>query len=360
VDNAVRKFPCPRCGAAVVWHPGEAKLSCAYCGTSSDVADVADVAAALADATSSEHPANGVVAERSLEEELARPHRVGWGTERKAYRCARCGAVETMDPGLSASKCAFCGTAAVSEAPADETLARPEGVLPFRIERRDAIGRFRGWLSRLWFRPNDLRRIANLESIQGVYIPFWTFDAATVSHWTAEAGYHKGSGKNRRTVWRPASGVVHHDFDDLPVPASKGIEPNLARLLEPFPTAELKPYEPSYLAGFLAEQYGVDLKTAWATGKARMDATLVEACRRDVPGDTCRNLQVRSSYSNLGVKSGLLPIWIAAYTYRGRSFRYVVNGATGAAAGTAPWSWVKLTLAGMGILAIVVFVLANS
>lgn len=363
METLVRKFPCPRCGADVVWHPGEERLVCQYCGYRGDATPLATVAAGAAVGAAGDSAfATNVppVAEQALEDGLSLPQRVGWGVERKAYRCAKCGAVETLDPNLVAGACAFCGTPAVAEAATDPNLVQPAGVLPFSVERGEATGRFRGWLSSLWFRPNNLKRIASLESIRGVYVPFWTFDAKTVSHWTAEAGYHRGSGKNRRTEWRQAAGVLDHDFDDLPVPASRGIDADLARALEPFPTAQLKAYDPNYLSGFVAEQYGVDLPTAWSTAKTRMDATLLAACRNEVPGDTCRNLRVRTDYSARTYKSGLLPIWIAAYTYRGDSFRYVVNGATGQAAGTAPWSWVKISLAVAAILTIVLFVIANS
>lgn len=342
IETRVRKFPCPQCGADVVWSPGASKLTCEYCGFQREVPT-----------------AETTVEEQPLEAGLARPQRVGWGADRKAYRCTKCGAVETLDPGLDAGACAFCGTPAVAEAPADAELVRPAGVLPFRVPKSDAVTRFRGWLSSLWFRPNDLKRVAEFDSIQGVYVPFWTFDAATHSRWTAEAGYRRGTGKNARVDWRPASGFLEHFFDDLPVPASRGIDAGLAREIEPFPTAELVPYEPSFLSGFLAEQYGVDLESAWAAAKERMDATLYAACRAEVPGDECRNLRVSTTYSGLAYKSGLVPIWIAAYRYRGRGFRYVVNGATGKASGTAPWSWVKIGFAVAAIATVVLFILSR-
>ena len=67
-----------------------------------------------------------------------------------------------------------------------------------------------------------------------------------------------------------------------------------------------------------------------------------------------------TSDTNIGTKSGLVPVWIAAYRYRGRMFRYLVNGATGTAAGTAPWSWVKIGLAVTAIATIVLLILLNS
>ncbi len=238
-------------------------------------------------------------------------------------------------------------------------MVRPAGVLPFRVDRRGAAERFRGWLGSLWFRPSDLKRHAELAGIRGVYVPFWTFDAATHSRWTAESGTNRGTGKHRRIEWRRVSGFLEHFFDDLPVPASRGLDHDLARRIEPFPTDQLLPYAPDYLSGFLAEEYGVDLKQAYAVARQRMDATLHAACRAEVPGDHCRNLVVETSYSALAFKSGLLPVWIAAYEYRGKSFRYVVNGATAKAAGTAPWSWVKIGLAIGVALALLLLIFAR-
>ena len=43
----------------------------------------------------------------------------------------------------------------------------------------------------------------------------------------------------------------------------------------------------------------------------------------------------------------------------GGSYRYVVNGATGKATGTAPWSWVKIGFAALAVLAIVLLIAAN-
>jgi DNA-directed RNA polymerase subunit RPC12/RpoP len=326
----VRNYPCPQCGADIVWHPGAARLRCDYCGFAREVAPSDDSA----------------VRERPLAEELARPRDLGWGISRKRYRCATCGAIETVEPGIAATRCAFCGTPSVIEAPARDDLVRPAGVLPFRVSRQQALERFRAWLGSLWFRPSDLRQRAELDgSMQGVYVPFWTFDAATVSRWRAEAGTRRGSGRNARVDWRPVAGTLEHLFDDLPVPGSTGLAGGEAQALEPFPTAELVPYDPGYLAGFVAEEYQRPLDAAWRDARARMEAILREACRAEVPGDLCRNLRVETTWSALAVKSGLLPVWIAAYRYGGKRFGYLVNGATGKATGSAPWSWLKIGLA---------------
>ncbi|HEX7809145.1 MAG TPA: zinc ribbon domain-containing protein, partial [Thermoanaerobaculia bacterium] len=240
VQAKVRKFPCEGCGADLRWEPGVTAMKCPYCGMEKSVA-----------------APTGSISERSVDAALRAPRNVGWGAERKVMACKRCGAHTTLEPHVSASKCAFCGTTAVVEAPADPNVVRPEGLLPFRISRESALQSFRKWLHSLWLRPNDLKSRTRVESIQGAYIPFWTFDSVTHSHWTAEAGFYyyvtvqvrengqMVSKQERRTRWEHAEGNLEMFFDDVPVPASRGADSALCQSIEPFPTAELTPYDPS-------------------------------------------------------------------------------------------------------------------
>lgn len=347
----LRRFPCASCGADVVWSPGASALTCPYCGAKRETPKSA-----------------GAVQERPIEDALKGASDLGWGMARKAVTCTGCGATTTFDEGVAASRCAFCGAPSVVEAPPSDAMVRPEGVLPFRVDRNAATGKFRQWLSSLWFRPDDLSQKSSLSELKGVYVPFWTFDAATHSAWTADAGFdyqvavqveENGQVHTRyetRTRWEPSSGVLEHFFDDLPVAASRGLPPDLARAIEPFPTAELLPYEPSYLSGFLAEEYAVGPKEALASAEGRMTQELTALCGREVPGDRFRNLQVRTQWSGVAYKNGLLPVWIAAYRYAGKPYRFLVNGVTGRIDGHAPWSWLKIGLAAAAaILLLIIF-----
>lgn len=247
-------------------------------------------------------------------------------------------------------------------------MVRPEGLLPFKVDRNSAVQKFREWLGSLWFRPNDLKSKSSVANIRGVYIPFWTFDSATHSSWTAEAGHYyyvdvdviengrSVTKQERRTRWEPASGFLEKFFDDVPVTASRGLEADLCREIEPFPTAELVPYTPDYLSGFLAEENAVPLEEGLESAKGRMRREIAAECERQVPGDTNRNLQVHSTFSALAYKNALLPIWIAAYIYGGKSFLFLVNGVTGKVSGHAPISWVKVSLVILVVLAILAII----
>lgn len=350
VKAKVRKFPCEGCGADIRWDPGTSALKCPYCGFEKSVAP----------------PAATSIQERPVDVALREPRDLGWGAERKVMICKRCGAHTTLEPNVSASSCAFCGTTAVVEAPPNANVVRPEGLLPFRVTRETALNQFRQWLSKLWFRPSDLKSKSRVTAIQGAYIPFWTFDAATNSYWTAEAGYYyyvevrvgNETRREQRTRWERASGSLEMFFDDVPVPASRGVDTNLCQQIEPFPTSDLTPYDPSYLSGFLAEENAIDLPEALDAAKSRMRDSIRSACSKEVPGDTQRNLEVQTTFSALAYKNALLPLWISAYEYGAKPYRYLVNGVTGKATGTAPWSWVKITFAILAALTILIIVFA--
>ncbi len=356
VTTKVRKFPCEQCGADLVWDPGASSLKCPYCSHVSEIP------------TSPE-----AVVERPIAEAIAAKSDLGWGMERKTFHCTRCGSSTALDPGQAAGACAFCGTPAVVEAPPDMQMVRPEGILPFAVDEGHVKTQFTHWLKSLWFRPNDLKSKSFLTKMRGVYVPFWIFDAASHSAWNADAGYYyyvnvqvtrngrTETKRERRVRWEPASGFVELFHDDVPVIASRGLERPLAEAIEPYPTAKLVSYDKAYLSGFIAEEYGIGVKDALVTAEKRMDATIRAACVRQIPGDTHRNLRVRTRYSGVAYKNALLPIWIAAYQYGSKVYRYIMNGVTGEATGTAPVSWVKITMLILTIVAfIVVFIVLKN
>jgi DNA-directed RNA polymerase subunit RPC12/RpoP len=363
MSQGARQFPCKQCGAGQTFAPGTRELVCPYCGHR-DVIPVTPEA----------------IAEYDLEEALLRlPRTEGWGLETRSLHCSNCGATIVFAAGQTAGRCAFCGSNRVLDQEARQGLIRPESLVPFRITRSEAVQRFQVWLRRLWFRPTDLKQLGRLQAITGAYLPFWTFDAFTTSHWTAEAGYHyyetetyeerdaQGNLVTRtrqvqRTRWEPASGFHEEFFDDVLVCASQGVPEGLVQQLCTYDLADLTPYDPSFLAGFVAEEYRVDLPTGWQKARALIQSAVNAACADAVPGDTHRFLNVRTAFSQMRFRHTLLPLWIAAYEYRNRSYRFLVNGQTGEIHGEAPFSPWKIAAAVLLALAIalVIFFLTQS
>jgi hypothetical protein len=271
----------------------------------------------------------------------------------KTFHCERCGAEVTFEGATVSASCPFCGSEQVVERRGQAGRILPQAVVGFAVDLDGAKMRWREWLGKGWFRPRHLRELAAEEKLKGVYVPFWTFDTRTWSRWTAMAGYHYtvtvGFGKNAhtetRTRWVPASGERRHFYDDVLVCASRGCDERLVERVEPYRLGGLQPYSSRYLSGWLAEEYVVDLKGGWAKGRARVNELEVEACSEDVPGDTQRDLRVWTQHAGVTWKHVLLPLWIATYRWHEKPYRFLVNGQTGEVAGTAPISWVKVTVA---------------
>ncbi len=342
--TALKKYHCPACGAEAHWDPAKQALVCGYCGTVSP--------ATLDQKTGTVQEHDLVTALR----DFAQDHR-GWKTERVSVRCQSCQAISVFEPGRVAQRCEFCGSASIVPLQEIKAPIQPESLLPFKVAEPEVRTAMRQWYGSRWFAPNRLKSAALTDTVRGIYLPYWTFDAQAHADWSAESGYHyyttesyrdsNGNTQTRQvqhTRWQPSSGNLDHFFDDELVCASVGVREDLLRRIEPFPTKQLIGYDPGYLAGWTVEQYQIDLIAAAQRSRARMDAELQRLCGSQVPGDTYRNLRVSAIYTHQTFKHVLVPVWLLTFNYGAKTFQAVVNGYTGQIAGNYPKSWVKILL----------------
>jgi hypothetical protein len=224
----------------------------------------------------------------------------------------------------------------------------PESLLPLKISEVQSREIIRAWYGRQWLAPNNFTKKALTDTVHGIYLPYWTFDANADAHWTAEAGHYYyvtvNKKQERRIRWEPAAGDLSHFFDDDLVCASTGVDHARLKKVEPFPTDALVPYDPGYLTGWTVERYQIDLVGAAERSRQQMDAALRELCAKQIPGDTYRNLVVSANYTKQTFKHILAPVWLLTYVYRTSTYQVVVNGVTGTIAGSRPWSWIKIAL----------------
>ena len=246
--------------------------------------------------------------------------------ETRVSHCDTCGAEVQFDPNIHSAECPFCASPVVADTGAHRHI-KPQALLPFKLGQSEAQGKMRDWLKGLWFAPNGLAKYArDTGKLNGLYLPYWAFDADTQTRYTGQRGTHYyvtvGSGKNkrteRRTRWTPASGRVARAFTDVLVVASDSLPRKNLRALEPWTLSELTPYTADYLSGFRAEGYTVDLGPGYEIGKERMADVIRADIRRDIGGDEQRIGSVATDYDEERFKHILLPIWMAAYRYKGK------------------------------------------
>ena len=353
--TALRKFPCPACGAEAEWNPAKNALVCPYCSTVSPAEFKNDPTAV--------QESDLVAALKSIPESQR-----GWEATKKSVRCQNCNAISIFDPTRVAQRCDFCGSPSMIAVDDVKSPITPSAVIPFVVAESKVRETMRDWYGSHWFAPNKLGAKALTDTVRGVYLPYWTFDAQVAAQWQAEAGtyYYEENEKGERTQhvrWQPASGDLQNFFDDILVPASRGVHADLLEKIEPFPTTDegaLKPYDPGYLSGWVVEQYQIDLLAAAQDSRNRMDGAVHSMCASQVPGDTYRNLQIHADYSALTFKHVLLPVWLLTYNYGATSYQVIVNGMTGKIAGEYPISWLKVAFTLLVVFIIVLIIAGMS
>ena len=352
----IRTFPCTGCGAKLSFAPGTRNLKCEFCGTANAIAEN-----------------DARIEELDFETYLKALEGRQETVEEEHVKCDKCGAEQNLPSSLFASRCTFCGAGIVSKSYANRRI-KPKSIVPFQVDRRRAQEQFRGWVRKLWLAPNDLKRYAQSDAgLTGIYIPFWTYDCRTASDYQGERGddYYVDESyetttsrgdtvvstrRRRETRWSPASGHVDRFHDDVLVMASQTLPGDILGATARWNLTGLVPYQPEFVSGFQAEAYQIGLRDGFPIARRTIDAQVAELVRRDIGGDQQRIHDVATKYSDIKFKHVLLPVWISAYRYRDKVYRFLINGQTGEVCGESPKSWWKIALL-TALTLVVLFVL---
>lgn len=344
-------YPCAQCGADLRFAPGQSVLKCTYCGHEQAIASSAGPWAGK----------SAVFREHDLALGLRDDLPEGAEEEVRSTSCRNCGAVVEFHGPDHATQCPFCASPLVVDSGAHRHI-KPQALIPFQLDEATARKNLIAWLGSRWFAPNGLLQFTRAgRKMDGVYMPYWTFDADTQSRYRGQRGEHyyesrtvtvtvNGKPERRtqqvqKTRWYPAAGTVARRFDDVLVIASSSLPQNLGERLEPWDLSLLEAYSPDYLSGLQAEGYTVSLADGHQSGRTKMEAVIyVDVCH-DIGGDVQRVDSIDTDWRDETFKHILLPVWMAAYKYNGKSYRFLVNGQTGEVQGERPWSAWKIAFA---------------
>ncbi|MCA9108082.1 MAG: hypothetical protein KDA83_21930, partial [Planctomycetales bacterium] len=245
-----------------------------------------------------------------------------------------CGAeIETHQDQRSYT-CPFCESTYVLEVPESQDRPRPEFIIGFAVTPDAAEQKFVQWISeKSFFRPADLAHARPAERLRGVYLPFWHFAMLAQSQWEASIGEHwyrtetytergadgKMETKTRRvqeTEWWPLQGRHHRYYSGYLVSAAKGLSQPEADMAMPFQLAALKRFDPSYLAGWQAEEPSVTQQQALPVCQQYFANQEQQNIATFLPGDTHRGLRVDTEFSGVTNDLCLLPVYVMNYQYK--------------------------------------------
>jgi len=356
-DTTQKEIVCKGCGAKLKYAPGTNALKCEHCGTENQIA-----------------ASREVIEELDFEKFINNYNEEAEKHDVITVKCDACSAQTSFDANVVSDSCPFCGSPIVVSSGTIHRSIQPKSLLPFLIDKKKSMEMFANWLKNLWWAPNDLVKLATQEGkLVGMYIPYWTYDANTTTSYMGERGddfteteeYEDTDDNGNtvvrtrtvvRTVWYPVSGQVNNSFDDILVIASRSLPRENTEKLEPWDLQDLVPFNPGYLSGYKTESYQIDLREGFEEAKGRMEQTIEQGVLADIGGNHQRVFSRETGYDHITFKHILLPIWISSYLYQGKVYRFLVNGRTGHVQGDRPYSWVKITLAILSVIALIAII----
>ncbi len=344
---------CKQCGAKLEFAPGTSSLKCPYCGAENEIKiDEEKRREALREIDYFSFISDSSNIEVEQEEE-------------SFVKCPSCGAETTIAGNAISAECPFCGTPLVKDQAQIKSLLKPSALIPFIIDKKTAVESFNKWMKKSFWAPKKAKVYARPDKLQGIYTPYWTFDARTITSYTGQRGddYEEtrtDSDGNTTTVtktrWHSVSGTVYVNFDDIMIVASNSLPEKYVNALEPWHLTELVPFNKSYLSGLKSESYEVDVKQGFEKAKIRMENEIEQEIRRDIGGDHQRIMSKNIQYNNVTFKHILLPIWVSSYRFKGKVYNFVVNGQTGKVKGKRPVDAMKVILVILLVIVIIALI----
>ena len=357
LDN--NDLKCANCGAHLFYTPGKDTIVCPYCGFENRI-EFTKEQLELRDRQNDYFE----IELKALKERFPEG--------KIKVLCPGCGAEVDFEHDTIATKCPYCGTPLVYKYEQIPRLVKPQEIIPFRIDQKQAKQLFIRWAKRRFFAPRKFKKYLIAPSnFMSEYMPYWVFDGHTTTSYTGERGvyyyetetyYENGEQKTRqvrRIEWYPVSGEVRVPFTNLTVPGYSSEKMPFFQI-ETWNFSDTAPYDPRLLSGYEAKTYSVKLPVAKKVAERVMEERIKSAIRRDIGGDEQRIHSYSIHYDQLFYRHDLMPIYYGSYKYKNKIYSFSINGQTGAVSGKTPISfwrvlYVVLLILILALLAVICF-----
>ena len=329
--NTLLEYKCPACGGALAFDSGLQKMKCPYCDTEFEV----EALQQLDEALGQEKPSDFTW--ESQPEGL-------WSEDEtqnlRSYVCQSCGGEIVGDLNTAATHCPYCDNPVVMSGQFVGDL-RPDLVVPFKLSKEQAKAALRRHMQKKPLLPKLFKSQNRIESIQGIYVPFWLFDTdadasirykATRIHCWSDANYNY-----TRTSYFSLIRQGTIGFDNVPVDGSSKMANDLMESIEPYDLSQAVDFQTAYLAGYLADKYDVEAETCKTRANQRIQSSTEEAFSRTTTGYHTvipENTNIRLSGGR--VRYALLPVWILTTRWKDKVYTFAMNGQTGKLVGDLP------------------------
>lgn len=326
----VVNYQCPNCTAPLKFSSGSQQWDCEFCGSAFQLSDL------------QEQAAKADTVEGGTYDPSENEWREGELEGMRVYSCDKCGGEIIADDTTSASFCPYCGNTAIFPKQFEGAF-RPELVIPFQTDKKQAQAAYRNLCKGKWLIPKDFVSANKIEKITGVYVPFWLYDcdsdaslafnATKVKHWTS--GSYSYTKTDYYAVFRDGA----MSFEKVPADGSTKMDNTLMGAIEPYDYSQAVDFTTAYLSGYLAEKYDQTADDMKPEVDRRMRGSTSDLLKKTVNGYS----SVIQTQGNINLKYGktryvLLPVWLLVSKYNGKDYVFAMNGQTGKLIGDLPVS----------------------
>lgn len=369
---------CPNCGGPLTFDPKDQKFHCEYClsiFTEQEVSDYEKKQEAARNVGSAEKEDTGSagaftftaedqLAEMSPEEKAA-AEKAGILSEEAPsetmdlFLCPNCGAEIVTDQTTAATYCYYCHNPVVLSGRLSGAFL-PDKVLPFAVEKDEAVNKFLAWTKKKWFVPKAFFNKEQIEKLTGVYFPYWATDAKVSGSLTARGTilrvWRIGDIEYTETKQFAVGRNGEISFKELVKNAlSKNVQQKMVEGVQPFQLDKAVDFKSQYLSGFQAEKRDIEyeaLKNELENELKDYSESLLEDT---ASGYHLSNVQTSISIDSQEKHYLLLPVWLVTYRSSEKSnkvYYYAMNGQTGKVSGVLPVSKKKLGFTALGIFTV--------
>jgi len=332
----IKEYKCPNCDGAVKFDSSTQKMKCPYCDTEFEISSLEEYRKLMAAPEKDNFNVDARKAAAWKEEELV---------DLSTGSCPSCGAELVGDKNTIATVCPCCGNTQIVQKRV-QGLLKPEYVIPFQLEKKDAVEALKKFYRGKRLLPNFFKDENRINSMQGLYVPFWLYDAYSRGSVTYRASKVSAWSDNQYNYSKTDHYSVLREgslgFEKVPVDASEKMNDDYMDAIEPFDFGKIKDFLTAYLSGYIAEKYDVDAEASKERAVRRIKKSLESQFDKTVQGYS----SVRKERSNISVEKGkvsysLLPVWILNTKYQNANYQFIMNGQSGHIVGKLPVDKVK-------------------
>lgn len=348
--SGILEYKCPNCGGAISFDAGRQKMKCPYCDTEFDVESLKEYDEAI------KQDGNPDISwDPYTKDSGSGDWTQGEVDGMRSYVCEACGGEIVGDESMGATCCPYCGNPVVV-AKQFSGMLKPDYVIPFKLDKKAAKEALSGFLKGKHLLPRFFKDENRIDSITGLYVPYWLFNCNTdanmrfnatrVTNWSDSTyNYH-------RTDYFMLLRAGNMDFERVPVDGSSKVDNRYTEAVEPFDYSQAVDFQTAYLAGYLADKYDVDAQDCVPRANQRIQESVVQAFSSTTMGYiTCVPAATNINLKQGDIRYALLPLWILNTKYRDKIYTFAMNGQTGKFVGELPVDWKKFWLWFGGVFA---------